>query len=221
MSSSESLSLKDMKKLRWEILRFLLLRGHIPRDGSSKPDELLCLASAAQRTGARHVGEIGFNIGCSSYAFLTAGPETQVVSFDLGENAATKAAKTLIDKRFPTRHTLVCGHSGETVPQFKSRNPDLRFDLVFIDGAHGYEQAKADIVNMMPLCTGETVVVMDDLLPWCWWGVGPTRAWTEAIEEGIIRQDELIKDGRPVDVLEPPGKRCWALGRYVFENSSN
>ncbi|BBZ39201.1 class I SAM-dependent methyltransferase [Mycobacterium conspicuum] len=218
-SSSQSLSLQDMKRMKRQILRFLLLRGHFPRDGSSKPDELLYLAAAAQRTGARRVGEIGFNIGCSAYAFLTACPDAQVVSFDLGENDATRAAKGLIDKRYPNRHTLICGPSGETVPQFKSRNPDLRFDLVFIDGAHGYEAAKADIVNMKPFCTEKTAVVMDDLLPWCWWGTGPTQAWTEAIAEGIIRQDELVKDGTPVDALEPPGKRCWALGRYVFENS--
>lgn len=218
-SSSDSLSLKDMKKLQREILRFLLLRGHFPMDGSSKPDELLYLASTAKRTGARLVGEIGFNIGFSSYAFLSADVETRVVSFDLGKHASTKAAKRLIDKRFPTRHTLIYGPSGETVPEFKSRNPALRFDLVFIDGAHGYEAAKADIVNMKSLCTEKTVVVMDDLLPWCWWGTGPTRAWTEAIQEGIIRQDEVFKDGKPADVIEPPGKRCWASGRYVFENS--
>ncbi len=217
--SSESLSLEDMKRMQREILRFLLLRGRLPMDGSSRPDELLCLASAAKRTGARLIGEIGFNIGCSSYAFLSANPETQVISFDLGRHGCTKTAKKLIDKKFPNRHTLIYGNSLETAPEFKTQNPDLRFDLVFIDGAHGYEAAKLDIANMRPLCTEKTVVVMDDLLPWRWWGTGPTQAWTEAIQEGIIRQDELFKDGKPVDVIEPPGERCWALGRYVFENS--
>jgi hypothetical protein len=33
---------------------------------------------------------------------------------------------------------------------------------------------------------------------------------------GIIRQDELIKDGKPADVIAPPGKRSWALGQYIF-----
>jgi hypothetical protein len=30
----------------------------------------------------------------------------------------------------------------------------------------------------------------------------------------------LFIDGKAVDALKPPGKRSWALGRYVFTNSS-
>ena len=168
-----------------------------------------------KRTGARLIGEIGFNAGFSSYAFLSADPDTQVVSFDLDEHACARTAKKLIDKKFPNRHTLIRGDSTKTVPDYKSKNPDLHFDLVFIDGGHEYEVAKADITNMKPFCTEKTAVIMDDLTPWRRWGVGPTQAWTEAIREGIVRQDEMFKDGNPVDVIEPPGKRIWALGRYV------
>jgi predicted O-methyltransferase YrrM len=200
-----------------DLMRFLLLRGRIPIEGSSTPEQLLYLASTAKRRGARHVGEIGFNAGFSSYAFLSADSETRLVSFDLGKRACTQAGKRLIDQRFPDRHTLIFGDSRETVPDFGSRNPALRFDLVFIDGGHEYEVAKADIVNMKRLCTEKTLVIMDDLMPWRRWGTGPTRAWTEAIQEGIIWQDELIKDGKPADVIAPPGKRSWALGHYIFE----
>ena len=199
--------------IKREILRYLGLRGRFGMEGSSTPEQLLHLTSTATRTGAHLVGEIGFNAGFSSYAFLSA--DTHVVSFDLGKHAATKKAKKLIDKKFPNRHTLIYGDSRSTVPEFKKRNPDLYFDLVFIDGGHDYEIAKADLLNMRPLCTENTVVIMDDLLPWRRWGKGPTRAWTEAIREGIVRQDELFKDGKRVDVIEPPGKRSWALGRYV------
>jgi len=87
--------------------------------------------------------------------------------------------------------------------------------VVFIDGGHDYEVAKADLANMKPLCTGKTAVIMDDLTPWRRWGRGPTRAWTEAIQDGVIRQEQSFQDGKPVDVIEPPGKRSWALGRYI------
>jgi predicted O-methyltransferase YrrM len=224
LSSSTSFSLEDMKRMQHEIARFLLLRGCLAyplnigigvvgASGSCSPEELLYLASAVRRTGARLVGEIGFNVGFSSYAFLSADSETRVFSFDISKRASLRAAKRLIDKRFPTRHTLIYGDSRKTVPEFKSRNPALHFDLVFIDGSHEYEVVKADIVNMKPLCTENTVVVLDDFAPW---SVGPTQAWTEAIQEGIVRQDELFKDGKPVDVIEPAANRCWAVGRYVF-----
>jgi predicted O-methyltransferase YrrM len=214
-----SVSLDDMKKIEHDIIRFLLPRGRLLTEGSSSREEMLCLATAVQRTNARLVGEIGFNVGFSSHAFLTAGPETQVVSFDLGEHGGTKVGKRLVDKRYPARHTLIYGDSLKTVPEFKRNNPDLRFDLVFIDGGHEYEVAKADIVNMKALCSEKTVVVIDDLTPWHSWGEGPTQAWTEAIQEGIIVQDALYIDGKPADAIKPPGKRCWALGRYIFSDS--
>jgi predicted O-methyltransferase YrrM len=166
-------------------------------------------------TNSRLVGEIGFNVGLSSHALLTAHPDLHVISFDLGQCAATKAAKKLIDQRFPRRHTLISGDSRTTVPAFKARYPALRFDLVFIDGGHDYEVAKADIINMKPLCTQKTLVIMDDLTPWLVHGVGPTRAWTEAIQEGVIHQRELFKDGKPAAMIKPPGKRSWALGHYA------
>jgi predicted O-methyltransferase YrrM len=211
-------TLQQIKKMQRALLRQLLLRGHFPfwSEGSSSPEQLLCLASLVQRTGAGLVAEIGFNAGLSSCAFLNADPVTRVVSFDLNEHAYVKVAKALIDKRFPGRHTLISGDSRATVPEFKRRHPDVRFDVVFIDGGHDYAVAQADIANMQPLCTNETVVIMDDLTPWRSWGRGPTRAWTEAIREGIVRQEQLFKDGKPTEVIEPPGKRSWALGRYIF-----
>jgi predicted O-methyltransferase YrrM len=206
----------DMKRMKREVLRFLWLRGVPPWvEGSTSSDELLYLSTAVQRSGARLIGEIGFNAGFSSHAFLRAHPDTRVVSFDLGQQRYTKTAKKLVDQKFPNRHTLICGDSTKTVPDYLAANPDVRFDLVFIDGGHAYEIATADIANMRPLCTEETAVLIDDLTPWHAWGEGPYRAWNEAIRDGVIRQEEMFKDGKPVSVMEPPGKRSWALGRYL------
>jgi Methyltransferase domain len=125
-------------------------------------------------------------------------------------------AKRLIDKKFPGRHTLVCGDSRDTVPAFAARNPGLRFDLVFIDGGHDYEVAKADLMNMRPLCTDTTVVIMDDLMPEWPFGEGPTRSWDEAIDEGLVSQDESCQAGR-FTPWKPGRFRRWARGRYVFD----
>ena len=86
--------------------------------------------------------------------------------------------------------------------------------MVFIDGGHDYYVAKADLENIRALSTPATAVVMDDLTPWRPWGQGPTKAWREALNTGAVLQEELFKDGAPVDTLEPPGTRAWALGRY-------
>jgi hypothetical protein len=131
--------------------------------------------------------------------------------------AVAKVLAALMDKlrsasaqdrrRFPGRHTLIVGDSRETVPKFTASNPETRFDLVFIDGGHASEIARADLLNMRELSSESTVVIMDDLVPQFSFGVGPTRAWNDAIIEGFVRQDERVRDGK---------MRGWALGQYVF-----
>lgn len=216
MVLADTPSISDIKRLQRQIVRSLWLKGRPPLEGSTSAEELLYLASTAKRTGALLIGEIGFNAGFSTQTFLSTSPDTRVVSFDLVEHGYTKVAKKIVDQKFPGRHTLVAGDSTKTVPQYAAENPDVRFDLVFIDGGHDYAVAKADVANMRPLCTPETAVIIDDLTPWLKWGEGPTRAWTEAIADGVVAQTEMFQDGQSVDVATPPGKRVWALGRYLF-----
>lgn len=216
MGSGDQLTIADIKAMKRKIRTSLWLRGRPPLEGSTSPEELLYLATTAKRVDAKIIGEIGFNAGFSTNVFLGSSQDSHVVSFDLVEHGYTRAAKRAVDQKFPGRHTLIAGDSTVCVPKYARENPDLRFDLVFIDGGHEYEIAKADIMNMMPMCTASTAVIIDDLTPWLRWGKGPTRAWMEAIEGGFVRQEELFKDGLRVSVIEPPGKRVWALGHYVF-----
>jgi hypothetical protein len=215
MAFGPHISLGDIVKMKRQIVWALWLRGRPPLEGSASPEELLYLASMARRTRARLIGEIGFNAGYSAQAFLNANPDSEVISFDLVEHGYTKVAKKLVDAKFPGRHTLIEGDSTKTVPAFLRQNPGLAFDLVFIDGGHSYEVARADIQNIMPLCHPKTAVIIDDLTPWHRWGKGPAKAWSEAIRDGIIQQDELFKDGKAVEKIAPPGRRVWALGRYL------
>ena len=208
-------TLRQMKQVETKLYWRLLLRRLGAGEGSSSAEELLYLVQVARRTEARLIAEIGFNAGCSSYALLRYVPDATVVSFDLGAHASVAVNKKLIDTKFPGRHTLICGDSRETVPALARGNPDLRFDLVFIDGGHDYEVAHADVVNMRALSSDRTALIMDDLVPWQSYGAGPTKAWEEAIGDKLVRQDELFQDGERVEKTQPPGDRAWALGRYL------
>lgn len=72
----------------------------------------------------------------------------------------------------------------------------------------------ADLVNMRALATTKTILVTDYLTPWLPWGEGPTRAWQEILRDGLVIQEELVKDGVVVTTIEPPGERSWVVGRY-------
>jgi predicted O-methyltransferase YrrM len=200
-----------------EMIRFLAGRGQLPSEGSSSPEQQDYLRRLVRRSSARLVGEIGFNAGFSSLAFLSASADVQVVSFDIGCHDVVSPAKEFVDAQYPGRHELVIGDSALTVPRYREQHPATYFDIVFIDGGHEYEQARDDLSNMRALSHPGTSVVIDDLTPWFWWGEGPTRAWTEAISQGIIVPVEIFKDGPLVRDIEPPGERSWALGRYCYD----
>lgn len=184
-------------------------------EGSASEVELAYLAELATRPGVLSIAEVGFNAGRSSYNFLQANSEAHVTAFDIGDHKCVSVAKQFIDQRFPGRHTLVLGDSRLAVPDFHRNSPAAKFDLVFIDGGHAYEIARADLLNFKDLSHERTIVVMDDITPWLPWGRGPTKAWRELLNSGVIAQDELVKDGKVVERLRPPGKRAWAVGTYI------
>ena len=89
------------------------------------------------------------------------------------------------------------------IPAFHHHNPTCKFDLFYIDGGHTYTHAMKDMLNCAHLARSGnsnlqrqegqqlegregSLVLMDDLTPWVYWGVGPDRAWREAIETGLI-----------------------------------
>lgn len=201
-----------------DIVTFLRSRGHVPYEGSSSPEQQDHLGRLVRQSKARLVGEIGFNAGFSSLAFLSASADVRVVSFDIGWHTVVDPAKEFVDTHYPGRHELVIGDSAWTVPEYRTQHPEASFDIVFIDGGHEYKEARRDISNMRAMSHPATIVVVDDLTPWFWWGEGPTQAWTEAISQGLIAPVEIVKDGQRVADIEPPGERSWGLGHYRFDH---
>jgi len=196
-----------------------LLVPYIPKrvpEGSASEHLLRFFTRLLQeRSDIETIAETGFNTGMSSRAFLSARPDVRVVSFDIGEHVSVRPAKAAIDRNFPGRHELVLGDSTQTLPAFAREHPGRRFDLIFIDGGHDYEVVRADLLNFRALSDDRTVVIMDDLTPWWRWGQGPTRAWQEAVREGLIVQEGLYRNGEAV--AEPAGRSdesIWGVGLY-------
>lgn len=166
------------------------------------PDQVATLRSLVAERRPRRILEIGFNAGHSAEIFLAAAPDARLLSFDLGVLPAVAIGKGFIDARYPGRHALLVGDSTVSVPAFTALAPDVRFDLLFIDGGHTWDIARADVTNCARLAAAEAIVAVDDVVFTPGWEqpytVGPTAAWLDAVEAGTV-----------VEL----GRRDYAVGR--------
>ena len=59
------------------------------------------------------------------------------------------------------------GNLRMTSDQFFKQN-NSKFDLIFLDGLHTYEQTKKDLLNAIEVINDEGVIVLDDFIPRNW-----------------------------------------------------
>lgn len=170
-------------------------------EGFMYHDQCAILEKQIDWSKVKTVLEIGFNAGHSS-DFWLGHPGVSVVSFEITPHKHTLLGKQYIDEKYPGRHEMVWGDSTITIPKFETRP----FDLIFIDGGHEVEVARADIMNCMRFAGPETVVIMDDVIYEhtlaAKYTVGPTRAWMEFIRISALEETFHVDlaDGRGMSI---------------------
>lgn len=186
---------------------FLRFEGHVDKEQS------LYLHNIIQNNPAiKLIGEIGFNAGHSSEVFLASRDDISVISFDIGEHNSVPVAKNYLDSLYTQRHSLILGNSLVTVREYRKTNPNIKFDLIFIDGCHNFETALKDIKNMKALAHENTILIIDDLVPQFEYGKGPSKAWEEAKKYDIINVLEEVSSSN--------GRKKWGKAKYNFSRKS-
>jgi predicted O-methyltransferase YrrM len=152
----------------------------------------------------KRIAEIGLNAGHSAENFFQNCPDLEeFISFDIQEHAYSKVAVEFFKKKYKDRFIFIPGDSTVTVPNFTKNMPNTKYDLIYIDGNHSYENAIQDIMNCRELANENTVLWIDDYN-----GSSIRQAVHECQRRGIISIFNIHCSS------DPYGARAWVEACY-------
>jgi predicted O-methyltransferase YrrM len=110
-------------------------------------------------TGAKHMLEIGFNIGYSAAIWLSSGINTLII-LDIGYHKDTLPAIRATAKTYSDKTILWCIADSTSED---AKNLDIEsIDIAFIDGEHTYEASLSD--SYLSIHYGANWLVYDDVI---------------------------------------------------------
>lgn len=162
----------------------------------------------ASHPNIKNIAEIGLNAGHSAANFFHQCKQLEkFVSFDI---QSIPEVVEYFSTKYKDRFLFIEGDSAVTVPEYADKCPDMKFDLIFIDGGHSYENCYHDILNMKLLAHPGTYLWIDDY---------SHPEVFEAVETcknvfGILEVIKVHSSDRMTCC-----KRCWIEARYIFDTA--
>ena len=179
------------------------------------PTQLYYYARSASYRWVSNICEIGYGAGHSTLLYLSMNPKAHVYSFDLfpnntddkihtpGETLAYQQAfqqvtlnSIINDKELNSRFHKIVGNSNTAVPKFIEENPEIKCDVISIDGSHHPPQPYFDMLHSQKFAHKQSIVLLDDMHDG-----GLKGDFKKAIQEGILSQYECLIAESRVDTL--------------------
>ena len=153
-----------------------------------------------------HMVEIGFNSGFGAAAGLEAG--ARVTSFDWAEHDYVYDAKAIIDQEFPGRHSLIVGHSQDTLPIYHAHA-----DVIFVDGDPSYTVRRSDVDEALRLASPDTKIILSGVMSWRKFARGIVQVWeeTQAGSDIEVLGTYCDIDGALVQGIKEGAQRAWVV----------
>lgn len=151
--------------------------------------------------------------------WITANPRASVLAFDVTRQAYTAAAINAISSQFPHRTvSLITGDSTLSVPNFvRSTNNGVKCNVLFVDGAHDFETAFADMVNFRAMANSSYHrVFIDDIS-----SPGVHRAVDEAVAQRILYVHSVASVNQTLCMSAEHVRGGDFSGTYKFVRMSN
>ena len=141
-------------------------------------------------------------------------PFTHVVgsfgSFDdFGKEGLTQLGYDLIKQEKPNLY-LQRGDSTKTLVQFMAEHPDVKCDVISVDGAHSKHFPDKDLNNFKYLANYPNVVLIDDYHKKDWPAV--YRAVEKRSNEGSLK----VRHVSASSITFRKKEKQWAIGEYTL-----
>tara|TARA_Y100000034_G_C6742217_1_gene329426 strand:+ start:58 stop:732 length:675 start_codon:yes stop_codon:yes gene_type:complete len=108
------------------------------------------------------------------------------------------------------------------------KDHDIKYDIIFVDGLHVYEQAKKDVLNSLNHLTDNGSIIMHDCNPPSMWHQRPAEAydgsgewngtaWKAYVELRCFRKDlsmSVIDTDYGVGVIQFGKQEIWKIDDY-------
>tara|TARA_B110001452_G_scaffold69022_1_gene55598 strand:+ start:370 stop:1239 length:870 start_codon:yes stop_codon:yes gene_type:complete len=180
--------------------------GHV----GQVPTEVTILRSLANASGVRTVCEIGFAGGHSAVVWLD-GLTTRTFEFDLLALRYSNASRAFIEETYPGRVRFHPGNSAITVPAFSREMALAReaCDLWFVDGAHGFQWPRQDMLAALSVLRHGGMLVADDCTPRFH---RVQEAWRMLVRERLVNEWSDLCQTQTLPA--PVGLKGWCVGQF-------
>ena len=115
------------------------------------------------RASRLHVCEVGLHCGHSALTFLEQDPRLHYTSFSLNATSRDEHTRRYLQSRYGERVTFVLGDSALALPEYLSSTPNLRCDIISVDGRHRYTAALQDAMHLIGVARCGALIFMDDV----------------------------------------------------------
>lgn len=140
------------------------------RNMSSEHEVLFCAISNKHKVEIKNILEIGTYDGVNSFLLATLFENSNVHTIDLPDSdqnfKQTYNRSKNFDEFITKRNEIISKKNNIKFRQINSlqlMNYEEKFDLIWIDGAHGYPMVSIDIINSLRLLNKDGIIMCDDI----------------------------------------------------------
>ena len=208
------------------ILTEVMSKSYHESDGMFSEHLILISSISIANSDIKRVLEIGTHDGRAALILAHLFPDAEIISIDLpsdvGDFVGTYGRQASVKEFIKTRDQNIA--KGKNI-KFRELNSlglsewEKKFDLIWIDGAHGYPVVAMDVINSWRLANKGAFVLIDDI----WKSVGSSdsmyksiagfEALNALVDAGLISKYSLIHK-RLGGVYNYPGRKKY-VGCFI------